>query len=319
MANKRWACPEGCGANVLAPGRMRKDDTRRYCLPCSERTGKLVQRTCPALDNKRNKAKEQRQDKQMAARVAERETTYHMRIARAALKKAAGLKTWKREGLTMNPRWLRLLDAGSDSCRTSGRAGLTGHVKVGGCSKDAWIQQVVVHEMAHICLYRTGHADAAHDRRFQGLLMSASAEFFGLDEAKIVPLWKASQERHKGSGYKVAYQLDQVIIGLVPDSDRDARRKDNEANVHHKELEAKKQATATAKQQGWGRGYSARVSSGRLVIHAHRYTEEGSSEEFACGYAFDEYGPHSGWAFTESQFQITCTKCIRALNREGAK
>jgi len=139
---------------------------RRFCLPCSERIGKLVPRTCPTLEKRREGAKEKRRDKQLAARVAERSSTAHMWVARAARKKAAGLKVWKREGLTMRIHWLRLLDGGKDSNYTTGRAGYSGHVNVGGKSTDSWIQQVVIHELVHICLYRTGHKDAAHDRRF---------------------------------------------------------------------------------------------------------------------------------------------------------
>lgn len=48
----RWNCPNGCGG-VLAPTRPRKDDVRRYCLDCSKRTGRLVERVSPALERKR--------------------------------------------------------------------------------------------------------------------------------------------------------------------------------------------------------------------------------------------------------------------------
>lgn len=51
-ALKRWVCPR-CDAGVLAPSRPRKDDVRRYCLDCSKKTGRLVERTCPALDKAR--------------------------------------------------------------------------------------------------------------------------------------------------------------------------------------------------------------------------------------------------------------------------
>lgn len=52
MTARRWVCPT-CGAGVLAPGRMRADDTRRYCLKCSAKAPRLVERTCPALDRER--------------------------------------------------------------------------------------------------------------------------------------------------------------------------------------------------------------------------------------------------------------------------
>lgn len=44
---KRWVCPL-CGAGKLAPARPAWEDARCFCLRCSERTGKLLARVCPA-------------------------------------------------------------------------------------------------------------------------------------------------------------------------------------------------------------------------------------------------------------------------------
>lgn len=68
MARKRWICPL-CENGVLAPSRPRKNNVLRYCLPCSEKTGKLVERTCPALDAKRE-AKAERKRAKAAKRPA---------------------------------------------------------------------------------------------------------------------------------------------------------------------------------------------------------------------------------------------------------
>ena len=54
VRNVRWTCPNGC-AGVLGPSRPRKDDVRRYCLPCSARVGRLVLRAAPALEGQRAK------------------------------------------------------------------------------------------------------------------------------------------------------------------------------------------------------------------------------------------------------------------------
>lgn len=51
-SKKRWVCPR-CGDGVLGPQRPRRDDVRRYCLACSASTGRLVERTCPALERER--------------------------------------------------------------------------------------------------------------------------------------------------------------------------------------------------------------------------------------------------------------------------
>lgn len=64
----RWRC-EMCGDGLLAPSRPRRNDVRRYCLPCSAKRGTLVERVAPALEKHRekraafvqSKAKEKRQ------------------------------------------------------------------------------------------------------------------------------------------------------------------------------------------------------------------------------------------------------------------
>jgi hypothetical protein len=60
---KRWDCPNGVHAGVLAPAKMRRIDVRRYCLACSEKTGVLVERTCPAKEREQAKRKETRRKK----------------------------------------------------------------------------------------------------------------------------------------------------------------------------------------------------------------------------------------------------------------
>ena len=78
MKRVRWACPNGCPA-VLASTRPRRDDVARYCLSCSAKSGRLVLRTAPALDTKREaKAVAAKAKKAARAqRATERETAYH--------------------------------------------------------------------------------------------------------------------------------------------------------------------------------------------------------------------------------------------------
>lgn len=80
MAAKRirWECPHGLHPGVLASSRPRKNATARYCLPCSEEAGVLVERTAPALERKRNakaavreqRAQAQRENEQRARELA---------------------------------------------------------------------------------------------------------------------------------------------------------------------------------------------------------------------------------------------------------
>jgi hypothetical protein len=58
----RWVCPD-CGQGKLAPSRPRRDDTRRYCLRCSEKTGRLVERAAPVLEAKRQRGAERSRTK----------------------------------------------------------------------------------------------------------------------------------------------------------------------------------------------------------------------------------------------------------------
>lgn len=54
----RSICPNDTShEGKLAPSRPRKDDIRRYCLVCSEKTGRLVERVAPRLEAKREKAR----------------------------------------------------------------------------------------------------------------------------------------------------------------------------------------------------------------------------------------------------------------------
>jgi len=75
---RTWVCPQ-CEDAVRAPSVPRKDDVRRYCLPCSKRTGKLVQRTCPALEKRRAErgAANKARHKARAERARERELKHY--------------------------------------------------------------------------------------------------------------------------------------------------------------------------------------------------------------------------------------------------
>lgn len=74
--NARWKCPQ-CDSGVIAPTRPRMNDVRRYCLPCSAKTGVLVQRTAPALDKKRAASKAKTQEKQTVKRVKQVQARSH--------------------------------------------------------------------------------------------------------------------------------------------------------------------------------------------------------------------------------------------------
>ena len=97
MATKmhRWICPN-CESGVNAPSKPRGDDTRRFCLPCSQETGRLVKRTAPALDAKREKKTAARTEKARRERAAISATRAAEREHERALKEAARKATIER-------------------------------------------------------------------------------------------------------------------------------------------------------------------------------------------------------------------------------
>jgi len=69
----RWICPNDTShEGKLAPSRPRKDDIRRYCLVCSEKSGRLVERVAPSLQAKREKALARTHAKATKRRVKQR-------------------------------------------------------------------------------------------------------------------------------------------------------------------------------------------------------------------------------------------------------
>jgi predicted SprT family Zn-dependent metalloprotease len=96
----RWKCAI-CNHGLLAPSKPRKNDVRRYCLPCSEETGKLVERVAPALEKKRSvtkekqitKAKAQRQKRAVATKT-KKQIDKDTSVRQAIFEKEAD-KIWK--------------------------------------------------------------------------------------------------------------------------------------------------------------------------------------------------------------------------------
>lgn len=66
----RWECPTGSHPARLGPRQPRRDDIVRYCLSCSEATGRLVERIAPALERQRQAAAERTKTKAKRARAA---------------------------------------------------------------------------------------------------------------------------------------------------------------------------------------------------------------------------------------------------------
>ena len=69
----RWECPNGLHPGVLGSTRPPRDSIVRFCLPCSEERGRLVERIAPALERKRAAGAERSAAKQRAKAERERQ------------------------------------------------------------------------------------------------------------------------------------------------------------------------------------------------------------------------------------------------------
>lgn len=75
----RWECPAGKHPAVLGPTKPRRDNIVRYCLPCSQATGKLTERVAPTVERRREAAAERAAAKRKAkaTRDKAREDAYY--------------------------------------------------------------------------------------------------------------------------------------------------------------------------------------------------------------------------------------------------
>lgn len=100
MAQVRWKCKE-CGEGLLASSRPRKDDVRRYCLPCSAKSGRLVERVAPALEKKRtessikSKEKYKKKNSRISSKVKAERTHERLVKKRELIVKKEAERLWE--------------------------------------------------------------------------------------------------------------------------------------------------------------------------------------------------------------------------------
>lgn len=155
---RRFICPR-CGAGINAPERLAKNDARRYCLVCSGETGKLVERTSPALERKRAAGRERSAAKTMTKR--------QKAAAAEAAKWAIGSFDIKAEAKRMwNLPTMRALPYGADHRRgvpaidlrrrtgsySSGRGSPWHGVTLTAGTDVAHALEVLLHELLHAAL-----------------------------------------------------------------------------------------------------------------------------------------------------------------------
>lgn len=192
---KRWDCPNEEHAGVLAPGRLRKIDVRRYCLDCSLEAGVLVERVCRANEKKAERSKKKsarkaqskrskqaRVREQAQQRQRDREVIDGIDIAREVDRVWA--HALKLQGSRMRRRRVPALTVSRrDDGRTSGRAWSSGriHLSIGEGAKRARIVGVIAHEVAHHMAWGEGHSD-----RFWSCLAELVLEAYGAHPARLM-------------------------------------------------------------------------------------------------------------------------------------
>jgi len=112
--NRRWLCPY-CNNGKMAPSRLRKIDVRRFCLPCSEKGGLLIERISPALSKKKrasvDKAKAKR-NRAAATRQKHKEAEALRWIVegedlKPVLQKFVRLAAWRTKRANRQPPWTK--------------------------------------------------------------------------------------------------------------------------------------------------------------------------------------------------------------------
>jgi predicted SprT family Zn-dependent metalloprotease len=142
------------------------DDVKRYCLSCSEQSGRLVKRTCPVLDKqraakevKRNQAKEKKKE------LDNQRYILNGIDLRDILKKARRLPIMRASYRKPIELWVR-------HGKEQGRAGCAwsrqGRIQI---VANTWWNadpvEVLLHELAHFIAYWKYHSRKSHGPYFK--------------------------------------------------------------------------------------------------------------------------------------------------------
>jgi hypothetical protein len=198
----RWECPSGLHAGVLGPSRPRKNATARFCLPCSEAAGVLVERVAPAVERKRAAKSATAERRREAAREREREAKARACVVvtsdgaeldlraelDAMMRGSETLRDWARDSWLAGARFRPELKVRrgakrhvSGCCDDSADIVLT----VGAGADRHEVREVLLHELAHAVsipsLSRRSRSrkTAWHGSEYKSVLCRAARELFG--------------------------------------------------------------------------------------------------------------------------------------------
>lgn len=178
---RRWICPN-CESGALAPERPLTDDVRRYCLPCSQRTGRLVKRTCPALDRARAERAEASKAKAAARRARDAERDLARWSHGDTDLRAEAKAIWKHMAEFHRGRSLPRLTIHRGQ-KWGGQTYCTGHgnrehvhITIGAAAPTSEVLMVLTHELAHAAAPRPGDW---HDERWADCYVKAARARWG--------------------------------------------------------------------------------------------------------------------------------------------
>lgn len=211
LTKRRWVCPS-CGRAKLAPSAPRRDDVRRFCLPCSDASGRMVQRTCPSLDAKREKRKAAKAQRGAAkAQRVQTAATVDGLDMQAEFKRLQRLPVFKRRWRTAETRgpvqWDRWTLKIRRPARRPARMGYCARgreiisVSVPPGTDRAEFCEILVHEMVHVVQpqerrVRTPNGRSGrlvHGPLFKALLVKAMRAAYALGGRKFdlgIACWK---------------------------------------------------------------------------------------------------------------------------------
>lgn len=179
----RRVCPQ-CGTGINAPERPRRDDVRRYCLTCSAKTGRLVERVAPTLEKQRTAQAERAAAKRLAkARKAkEKENAYYtvagvdLRKETARILKAPSIHLWRAPEIkvvrcTRTPTVFGRAWPGEHRILINAYPGIDEHD----------VRETLTHELVHLFV-GGDRSDRAHwhGERFQRTMREVFRETYGL-------------------------------------------------------------------------------------------------------------------------------------------
>jgi hypothetical protein len=217
----RWKCAN-CNHGLLAPMKPRKNDVRRYCLPCSAKTGKLVERVSPTLEKQRatktvqRKVQTQKKNAKVSVKKKARREKASAVNKRQAMIEKEGQRIWKlmeawHKGRPM-PK-ITIVNArnslgGGHATRWSNEIQVNINRKqTERSSKWAWY--VLAHELAHCACppVRTNGKWDVHHKEFYRALKHACEK-----------RWKVTVSFAEVRGEQYGYAVDYLIEPQVRDA-----------------------------------------------------------------------------------------------------